>query len=281
MNIIDSHVHVEAYSWRNLQEMAMNGVKAVVTCTVCPWRAGVDMITQEVLIERLLRHEAWRAKENNIDLFVAIGVVAVAVPTDVEEFFGRMKGYLKSSSVVAIGEIGFDPRSQTCSDIGKQKEIFAFQLKLAKKLDMPVIVHTPPDLRKAEITVEEKYDKLKILQETIELVHEIGVKPNKVVLDHLEDEEWIKVALDNGFYGGITVQPWRGLGPEKAAQIVKAMGPERLMLNSDSSTLPSDHLAVPEVVFHLKKAKVPEESIRSMVYNNAVDFYGLAFQERG
>lgn len=117
MDMIDPHVHAECLSWSNLQEMATNGVRAIISASVCPWRAGVDTDTQIALINRLLRHETWRTDENNLRLFVAIGVVAISVPSDVDEFFRKVEDYLKEPCIVAIGEVGLDPRSQTCRDV--------------------------------------------------------------------------------------------------------------------------------------------------------------------
>ena len=44
------------------------------------------------------------------------------------------------SDIVAIGEIGLDCMASI--SLGWQKEVFEFQLKLAKRLDFPVIIHS-------------------------------------------------------------------------------------------------------------------------------------------
>jgi predicted metal-dependent TIM-barrel fold hydrolase len=275
MDMIDAHVHAESFSWSNLQEMSMNGIRAIISVPVCPWRAGVDINTQVVLINRLLRHETWRAEENNLELFVGIGIVAVSVPRDLDKFFLQMEEYLKQPRVVAIGEVGFDPRSQTCKDLRRQGEILSMQLKMAKNKDLPVIIHTPPDLSQVKLEVKEKYEKREFMEKSMELVQEAGLSPARVVLDHLDTEEWVKFAIDNGCYAGITVQEWRNTGPEQVACWADTFGPERVLLNTDTSTMPSDHLGVPKTVFYLRKRKVPEKKIQNMVYQNPLDFYRL------
>jgi predicted metal-dependent TIM-barrel fold hydrolase len=259
--------------------MSMCGIQAAITVPVCPWRAGIDTNTHINLINRLLRHETWRAEENNLQLFLGIGVIAVAVPRDVENFFAQMEQFLREPRVVAIGEIGFDPRSQTCRDLKKQEEILKFQLRMAKDKKVPVILHTPPDLGQVKLEVKERYEKREFMEKTLELIHEVGLPPDRVVLDHLDAEVWIKFAIDCGCYAGITIQEWRGIGPEKASLWAENFGPEKILLNTDTSTMPSDHLGVPKVVFHLRKRKVPEGKIQRMVYENPRTFYNLPLQE--
>jgi predicted metal-dependent TIM-barrel fold hydrolase len=277
MKMIDAHLHAESLTWYNLQEMSMNGIQAAVTVPVCPWRAGIDTNTHISLIKRLLHHETWRAEENNLKLFLGIGVIAVAVPTDVEQFFLKMEQFLKEPRVVAIGEVGFDPRSQTCRDLKRQEELLMIQLKMAKEKNLPVIIHTPPDLSQVKLVVKEKYEKMDFMERTLNLVHKAGVVPEKIVLDHMDGEKWVKFALANGCYAGITVQQWRGIGPEQAALWAAEFGPERVMLNTDTSNLPSDPLGVPKTVFFLKKRKVPESAIQKIAFENTVKFYNLSF----
>ncbi|MBN2439394.1 MAG: TatD family hydrolase [Deltaproteobacteria bacterium] len=276
MDLIDAHLHAESLSWANLREMSMNGIRAAVSFTVSPWRAGADTNTQIALINRLLRHETWRWEENNMQLFVGIGVIAVSVPRDVEKFFLQMEKFLKEPKVVAIGEIGFDPRSQTCKDLKKQEEILKIQLKMAKARNLPVVVHTPPDLGQVKLDVKEKYHKRDFMERSVQLIQDAGLSPETVVLDHLDSEEWIRFALDHGCTAGITIQEWRDIGPDKAANWADEFGPERILLNTDTSTLPSDHLGVPKAVFEMRKRKVSEMKIKKMVYENPVDFYRLS-----
>jgi hypothetical protein len=275
MDLIDSHMHFDALSLSDVQELSMNGIRAVVSFPVWPWRAGVDSNTQIALIDRLLRHETFRAEENNVQLFIGVGVVAVSVPKDVEKFFGQMEEYLKEPRVLAIGEVGFDPRSQTCKDFRRQSEILSIQLKMAKDHHLPIVIHTPPDLGQVRIEVKEKYTKREFMERTLDLIHEAGLLPERVVLDHLDTEEWVKFALENGLYAGITIQEWRGTSPELVACWADTFGPEKILLNSDIASMVPGHLNVPKTVFYLRKRKVPEKKIKRMVYENPITFYNL------
>jgi hypothetical protein len=176
---------------------------------------------------------------------------------------------------VAIGEIGFDPRSEICRDLRTQEQAVRAQLKIAKAQNLPVVVHTPPDSGQVKVALKEKYDKKLFLVKSLELVHEAGLPPGRVLLDHSDKEEWIRMALDHGCYAGITIQEWRGISPELAARWAEEFGPERILLNSDTSTMPSDRLGVPKAVFHLRKRKVAEEKIQNIVYQNPIAFFHL------
>jgi predicted metal-dependent TIM-barrel fold hydrolase len=230
------------------------------------------------LISSLLRHETWRTAENNLHLFLGVGVPAVGVPSDVENFYGKMEELTKEPKVVAIGEIGFDPRSEICKDIKRQEQVLKAQLEIAKAKGLPVVLHTPPDSGQIRVEVKDKYDKRVFLEKSLELVHAVGLSPGRVVLDHLDKEEWIQMALDQGCYAGITIQEWRGVSPELAARWAEEFGFERILLNSDTSTLPSDHLGVPKAVFHLRRRKIEEKIIKKMVYDNPMEFYQLSLK---
>lgn len=276
MNLIDAHVHAESLTWSNLQEMSMNGIRAAVSASVWPWRGGVDTDTQIALINRLLRYETWRANENNLHLFVAVGIVALSVPSDVDRFFLKVENYLREPRVVAIGEVGLDPRSQTCPDLQRQEEILSIQLKIAHDNDLSVILHTPPDLVRKGSSTHSRYEKRRFMEKSVELVHRVGVPSERVVLDHLDTEQSVEFALESGCYAGITVQEWRGVNPEQAARLADTFGPDRVLLNTDASTMPSDHLGVPKTVFCMRKWKVPEKKIQRIVYKNPLEFYRLS-----
>jgi len=67
----------------------------------------------------------------------------------------------ENKSILAIGEIGLDYTSADENEIQEQKDLFIKQLRLAKKYDLPVVIHS----RKAESDVldileQEKQEKV-------------------------------------------------------------------------------------------------------------------------
>jgi len=112
-------------------------------------------------------------------------------PRDISPFnLNKELEYLKKnkSKFVAIGEIGLDynwPEYQTDKTKEEQKENFKKILKVAKELDMPVVIHS----RKAES------DAIEILEE---------LKINKVIMHCFSGKvSLIKRAADNGWFFSI------------------------------------------------------------------------------
>lgn len=151
----------------------------------------------------------------------------------------------------------------------------SLQLEIAKDRDLPVILHTPPDVGQTQLAVSVTYEMKRFVERSVDLVHRVGLPADRVVLDHLDTEEWVKFALESGWHAGITIQEWRGVSPEQAARLSDTFGPDRGLLNTDTSSMPSDHLGVPKAVFSMRRRKIPGEKIQRVVYRNPLTFYRL------
>src|SRR5690606_27042148 len=87
--------------------------------------------------------------------------------------------YLMKEGVVAVGEIGYDDQTPV------EDKYYRAQLALAKEFDMLVQVHTPHrDKKNGTIT-------------SMLVAMEMGIEPNRVVIDH-NNEETVKEVLDRG-----------------------------------------------------------------------------------
>ena len=135
MDMIDAHVHIDSLNWSHLEAMALAGVTAVVAQMGGPNRGGVEVTSQTIfdLYERWIKYDALRTSGFFIDTYVAIGISMVCVPTDYEKVIDALPHWLNQEKVVAIGEIGLEPNSQTCPDLTKQEEILKAQLSVAKE----------------------------------------------------------------------------------------------------------------------------------------------------
>ena len=128
-NIFDSHAHYDDESFDEdrdelLASLFENGVSAIVNC-------GSNLkssIQSQALSEKYEK------------LYFAAGVHPNEATELGENDFDEIKKLLTDPKCVAVGEIGLDYHYDFAPrDI--QKEVFEYQLKLAKELDMPVIVH--------------------------------------------------------------------------------------------------------------------------------------------
>ena len=78
-----------------------------------------------------------------------------------------------------------------------------------------------------------------------------------MLIDHVE-EHTVRLALDNGFWCGMTLYPTTKCTPERAADILEMVGTERIMANSAGDWGKSNPLAVPELIQEMKRRGHPE-----------------------
>ena len=156
---------------------------------------------------------------------------------------------------MALGEIGFN-------NITKNEEhAFVRQLVLAKKRNMPVIVHLP------------HVNKLEGAKRIVDIVKSEDMNVDLVILDH-NTEETIGMCKDSGCYCGMTVYPISKLDPERVSAIIHEFGSERMIVNGSADWGVSDPLSLVKVVEYMGKDGHPEETIEKMVFSNAMAFYG-------
>ena len=92
-------------------------------------------------------------------LYAAVGVHPHEAKTVDENTYSKLKELVKSKRVVAIGEIGLDYHYNH-SPREVQKEVFRNQIRLAKELRLPIIIHHREALSDAiKIVKEEKIRK--------------------------------------------------------------------------------------------------------------------------
>jgi predicted metal-dependent TIM-barrel fold hydrolase len=262
MKIIEPHVHMDGINRASIEQMALAGIVAVVA------DAGpLPAMSAQGVLEYYDRTFSWdvpRAAEFLIDTYVTIGINMLCIPPDWEKVIAALPRYLKKDKVVGIGEIGVDPRSFTCPDLGKQEEVLRAQLKVAKDYNMPVRLHLPP------------MDKMKWLEQHLKRVEEFKLEEEKVVISHA-DSLVLKAILDSGCIAEITMQPWRKLGPEEAANMLKDIPLDRVMLDSDAALrVASDVLSVPKAALQMRKLGFKDEDIEKVVFDNPRRVFNLA-----
>ena len=172
----------------------------------------------------------------------------------VEGVMDLLPAYLEKDGVVAVGEIGFDDMTPA------EEEAVHAQLEIAKKKNLPVMVHTPH--RK----------KLEGTKRSIALIREHGIDADRALIDH-NTEETVKAVRDAGMWAGHTVYPVTKLSPERAVNILAEHGVDRMMVNSSADWGPSDALSVARCVVEMRKRGFDEAKIRKVVWENPVAFY--------
>ncbi len=263
MQVIDSHVHMDSLERAALESMSLAGVSAVVADGapmpgLAPaWQSVIDFY------KRTLGYETMRASEFFIDVYVMIGINMFFVPDDYQKVFDSIPDYINQDRVVAVGEIGLEPRSETCADLGKQEEIIKFFLEKAKEYDKAVLFHTPPT------------DRSKWVEQYFKLIENAKLNPKKVIISHVESSI-LNMVTDFGCIAGITVQPWRKITPEDVAKMIKNAGTDNILVDSDSSLrFGSDPLGVPKTALEMKKVGFAESEIKKVLYENPINVFNL------
>ena len=131
-----------------------------------------------------------------------------------EDWLGQIQEMLKEPKIVAVGEIGLDYHWLDACPKGRQQEVFATQLELARELALPVVVHDR----------EAHADTLEFLKK---------YKPAGVVHCFSGSWETAREILDLGMYiglGGVVTFK----NARHAVEVARNIPLERLVLETDA-----------------------------------------------
>ncbi len=128
--IFDTHAHYNAHGFDKdreelLAQLPQKGICAVIN-------AGTTLEDSAECIQLAERYDY---------CYAAAGIHPEDALVRPENWLEQLDALLKRPKVVAVGEIGLDYHYEDDCPRDIQKQVFEEQLKLAKKLDLPVIVH--------------------------------------------------------------------------------------------------------------------------------------------
>jgi len=250
MDVFDTHIHSEGRSVEDLERMAKEGIKKAVTCAFYPIEPKFPE-TMIDLFRKLTTFEVERGKSAGMELYPAIGIHPRCIPPN----YGRAVESMEEMECVAFGEIGLE----TATDL--EVEVFKEQLKLAKRLDKPCIIHTP------------RRNKVEVTEKTLKILQEIGFPESLAVIDHATNDT-VKVILNAGYYVGLTVQVGK-LNAEEVYEIVSEFGFERFVLNSDTGFDKADMFATAKAVRFLEEKGIDKSDIEKLAVKNALRLFKL------
>ena len=256
---IDPHIHMVSRTTDDYKRMALAG--CVLVSEPAFWagfdRSGPegfrDYFRQLVQFERnraglyRIEHHTWlciNAKEaENVEL-------SREVIKMIPEFLGH-------PSVLGIGEIGLNKNTKN------EATVFLEHVDLAARLGELILVHTPH--------LADKYQGTRMILDMFR--GDRRIRPERVCIDHVE-EHTIRHALEAGHWVGMTLYPTTKCTPARAADMVELYGTERIMVNSAGDWGHSDPLAVPEFIFEMRSRGHDEATIRKVVHDNPLAFFG-------
>lgn len=131
MKLFDTHVHLNNPKLANnitevIEEAKANGVKKMVCI-------GYDMATSLAAIDIAYSYPGL--------VYASVGIHPTECLNTTDEDLERIENMLLEPCVVALGEIGLDYHWDTVEP-ARQKEIFIKQIRIAKKMNKPIIIHS-------------------------------------------------------------------------------------------------------------------------------------------
>jgi predicted metal-dependent TIM-barrel fold hydrolase len=172
------------------------------------------------------------------------------------EVIAMIPEFLDKPNVLGIGEIGLNKNTRN------ESRVFLEHLDLAARFRQQILIHTPH--------LEDKYQGTRMILDM--LIGDSRLDRSRVLVDHVE-EHTAKLVLEEGFWAGMTLYPVTKCTPQRAADIIETLGPERLMVNSAGDWGPSKPTAVPDFILEMRRRGHPEALIRKIVYDNPLEFF--------
>ena len=247
--ITDTHAHLDFYSEKRLSEVIENAKKN-----------NVKLIVTNSVNKKSIQKNFEISKKYPKIVKLAVGLypekeLEKAHLKDFKEFVLKNR-----KKIVALGEIGLDSH-HTKENFDIQKEVFIEELKLAKKLNFPVIIHS----RKAEREVLEILEKFKSI---------------KVILHCFSGSfNLVKKGIGLGCYFSIPANIVRSEHFQKMAQVIPR---EKILTETDSPYLSpfkekeNEPAFITESMKKISKIwKIPETEVEKKIEDNFRKVFGF------
>lgn len=211
MGLFDSHSHLNDEKFDEDREKTIDEiVKSVVTNFIT---AGYSVESSKKAIEIAKKYDF---------IYTTAGVSPNDIPQDEDELWKQLaeiENIAKNNSkVLAIGEIGLDYYWNT-ENKELQKLAFIEQIKIANKLNLPIVIHT----REA-------------VMDTLQILKENKVENTGIFHCCPQNRELIKEGLKLGFYisfaGPITFK-----NSKNAVEMINLVPNDRILIETDSPYL--------------------------------------------
>lgn len=253
--IFETHAHYDDEAFaedreRLLAALPENGIGRVVN-------VGASVASCQAVMELMDKYDF---------IYGALGIHPSETANLNEELFLKLREQCRHKKCVAVGEIGLDYYWQE-PERNTQKKWFARQLRLAKELRLPVVIHS----RDAAM------DTIEIMKE--EHAEEIG----GVIHCFSYTKETAEIFLKMGFYIGIGgVVTFKNA--KKLKEAVEYIPMERIVVETDSPYLApephrgkrNDSSKLPLVISEIARIKqlLPKQ-VEEITWQNACELYRM------
>jgi uncharacterized protein len=256
--IIDSHAHMISRTTDDYEAMARAGVVAVIEPAFWLGQPRTNVGSFIDYFAMISGFERFRAGQFGVRHYCTIGLNPKEANNEAlaDAVLAMLPRFLTKEGVVAMGELGYDEQTPL------EDKALRAQIELAKKFDLPIMIHTPHRDKRAGT--------LRIM----DVLKEHSFDPARCVIDH-NNEETIRDVFDRGYWCGFSIYPHTKMGSERMAALVGNFGPERIIVDSACDWGVSDPLAVPKTARLMALRGISAETIHQVVYGNVLAAYGL------
>jgi predicted metal-dependent TIM-barrel fold hydrolase len=261
MRFIDPHIHMSARTTDDYERMAAAGIVAIVEPAFWLGQPRTQVGSYIDYLSSLVGWERFRAAQFGIRHYCTIGLNSKEANNEAlaEQVLEVLPRYLMKEGVVAVGEIGYDDQTPV------EDKYYRAQLSLAKEFDMLVQVHTPHRDKKSGTT------------RSMDVAIEMGMDPERVVIDH-NNEETVQEVLDRGFWAAFTIYPHTKMGNERMVEIARKYGSDHIFIDSSADWGVSDPLAVPKTARLMLERGIAATDVEAICYGNALKAFGQSGQ---
>ncbi len=257
MRYIEPHGHMVSRTTDDYLDMATAGCAAI--CEPAFW-AGFDRSSVDGFRDyfyQLTEHEPKRAAKFGLQHFCWL-CINPKESEDVklaDDVLNMIPEFLNRPNVLGIGEIGLNKNSRN------EIKVLEKHVDLAARHNQMILVHTPH--------LEDKLKGTKLIIDVLR--NDKRIKPERVIIDHVE-EHTISLALNAGFWAGMTLYPESKCTAARAIDMLEVYGTDRIWMNSACDWGISVPLAVPRAALEMRKRGHKMDLIDKVVYQNPLKF---------
>lgn len=255
MRVMDPFAHLSYRSSSDHQAMSRAGVTIVLE--PCTW-PGQPRTAAEGIRDHfagLVGFERARAGQFGMRHFTALALSPREAnnPDLAPPVISLLASFLAKDGVLALGETGYDSMSEA------EEACFEWQLDLAKRFRLPVLVRVPAAERARG--VRRALDVLKNAK-----------LPEGTALIGPNDEETLPMVLSAGWWGGMTPAIRSRMDLSRIADLVRRRITARVVVGSGADWDLSDPLAVPALAALLRQVGLTEGTVSQLLWRNPLAF---------
>jgi hypothetical protein len=261
MMLIDPHAHMISRTTDDYERMAAAGTVAVIEPAFWIGQPRTNVGSYLDYLSHIVGFERFRAGQFGIRHYCTIGLNSKEANNEelAEGVMELIPRFALKEGVVAIGEIGYDEQTKL------EDKYFRLQLELAKKLDLPVMIHTP------------HRDKKRGTSRSMDVCDEHKLDPRKVIVDH-NNEETVRETLDRGYWAAFSIYPSTKMGNERMVEILRQYGARNIIIDSACDWGISEPLGVAKTAKLALQKGISQAEVELACYRNALQAYGQSGQ---